>query len=125
MSQGYNKQIIIGNLGDAPELKETKNGKSLAKMSVAVNTGFGDHERTDWFDTVVWGKQAEACANHLNKGSRVLVEGEMRQNKWEDDNGKKHSRFELSAHKVVFLGNANNGAASADQAPVQEDDIPF
>jgi len=120
MSQGFSKTTIVGNLGDNPEMRMTQSEKALTKMSVAVNTGFGDHERTDWFDVTVWGAQAEACNKHLHKGSRVLVCGQMRKSTWEDDDGQKHSRWELVAREVVFLD-----SAPAAQAPVQEDDVPF
>ncbi|MEA2008518.1 MAG: single-stranded DNA-binding protein [Chloroflexota bacterium] len=121
MSQGFSKTTIVGNLGDAPEMRYTQAGKALTKMSVAVNTGFGEHERTDWHDVVVWGSQAEACNEHLSKGSRVLVHGQMRKSIWEGDDGQKHSRWELNAREVVFLG----GNSSTAQEPVQEDDVPF
>ena len=120
MSQGFSKTTIVGNLGDNPEMRFTQSEKALTKMSVAVNTGFGDHERTDWHDVVVWGPQAEACDKHLHKGSRVLVYGQMRKSTWEDDDGQKHSRWELVAREVTFLD-----SAPAAQEPVQEDDVPF
>lgn len=123
MSQGMNNTVIVGNLGSDPELGTTKNGKSMVKMSVAVNTGHGEYERTDWFPVVAWGKQADACANHLQTGAMVGVEGELRKNTWETDDGEKRSSWELNARKVTFLGGSSGD--SSPSHPVQEDDIPY
>jgi len=71
MAQGLNRVQLIGNLGSDPEMRYTPGGKAVANMRLAVNTGFGDNQRTDWFTLVAWEKLAEACNNHLSKGSRI------------------------------------------------------
>lgn len=116
MSRGHSKTLIIGNLGDDPEMRHTQSGKAVTEMSVAVNDTRGDSEHTDWYTVVAWEKQAEACNTYLKKGSRVFVEGRMRKDTWKDDDGNTRSRWKLVAQSVEFL----------DPAPSSnQDDVPF
>ena len=116
----YSKIIIAGRLGKEPALQYTPKGTASTKFSVAVNTGSGDNERTDWFNVATWGNTAEACNQYLSKGSLVLVEGEMRNNKWTDDEGNNRDWWEINAFRVKFLD--KKGEATE---PVDETDIPF
>ena len=121
---GVNKVFIIGNLGQDPEMRYTPNGAAVTSFSIAVNTGSGDYERTDWFNVEVWNKAAESCNNYLHKGSRVWVEGQMLNDKWEDDEGNKRSSWKLKAFSVQFLDpkGTEDGHTLGEEA---EDDIPF
>ena len=87
-----NKVIVIGNLGRDPELRYTASGQPVASFSVATNERWNDREgkpqeRTEWHRIVVWGKQAENCANYLQKGRPVYVEGRLQTREWD------HPRF--------------------------------
>ena len=124
MTQGVNKTFIIGNLGKDPELRYTPNGAAVTSFSVAVNTGSGDYERCDWFNVEVWNKAAESCNTYLHSGSRVWVEGQMLNDKWEDDEGNKRSSWKLKAFSVQFLDpkGTEDGHALGEEA---EEPIPF
>ena len=138
---GINKVIIVGRLGQTPELKSVGNGNSVARLSVATSeTWMGKdgqkQEKTEWHRVVVWGKQAENCAKHLSKGRQVYVEGKLQTRSWEDPNGAKKYSTEIVANTVQFLGTSNaersqdSGTEYAqDFGPEprfeQNDDIPF
>lgn len=141
-----NKVIIVGNLGQKPELKQLPNGQAVANFSVATNKRWEDkagskQERTEWHRIVVWGKQAETCAQYLDKGRQVYIEGELQTRQWEKD-GQKHFTTEIQAATVQFLNGANaagavgnsNTASSTSKATsgqntamsqFGEEDIPF
>jgi len=104
----YNLAVLGGNLTRDPELRYTSNGQAVVDMSLAVNRHYSlfDGEKkseVSFFNIVAWGKQAEACANYLAKGSSVLVEGRLQQDTWEKD-GQKRSAVKVIANRVEFLG---------------------
>lgn len=103
-----NKAIIMGRLGQDPELRHTAGGQAVCNLSVATSsyTGKGDDrkELTEWHKVVVWGNQAEACGNYLAKGREVLVEGRIQTSSWEDKDGVKRYKTEIVAHHVQFIG---------------------
>ena len=96
-----NKTILCGNLTKAPELRETPNGKSVATFSLAVKRDYG--EETDFFNIVVWGKNGENCAKYLDKGSKVLVVGQLQNRSYEAKDGSKRTVTEINASEVEFL----------------------
>lgn len=135
-----NKVILIGNLGRDPELRYTQSGQAVANFSLATTDRFSNREgdrqeRTEWHRITVWGKTAENCAQYLNKGRSVYVEGRLQTREWEDKEGQKRRTTEVIAQTVQFLGARGSGApaggADADrsdfreEAPPQGDDIPF
>lgn len=105
-----NKVILIGNLGQDPEKKVTPNGQTVVNFSVATSKRWTSkdgqkQERTDWHRVVVWGPQANACAQYLAKGRQVYVEGELQTRSWDDKtDGKKRYATEVVAGRVQFLG---------------------
>lgn len=102
----FNRVILIGNLTKDPEIRYTPGGTPVATMRLAVSSKFkqGDETKEDtlFIDTVVFGKQAESCSHYLSKGNPVLVEGRLRERKWESD-GVQRSKFEIIANTVRFL----------------------
>jgi single-strand DNA-binding protein len=102
----FNRVILIGNLTKDPEVRYTPGGTPVATLSVAVNSKFksGDDwkDETLFIDAVVFGKQAEACGQYLSKGRSVLVEGRLRERRWEYE-GQKKSKMEIVANTVRFL----------------------
>jgi single-strand DNA-binding protein len=130
-----NRVILIGNLGRDPELRYTQSGQPLTRFSLATNERFkqGDdwQERTEWHRVVVWGKQAENCAQYLQKGRSVYIEGRLQTRDWEDKEGNKRQTTEIVAQTVQFLGGRGEGGArSAPEPPPAPggrdgDDIPF
>lgn len=104
-----NKVMLIGRLGNKPELRKLANGDPVCSLRVATSYGSqqdGKFEReTLWHQVSVWGKQAEACAEHLDKGRLVYVEGTLRPDDWKDKDGVIHHGREVRAAAVYFLGN--------------------
>lgn len=109
MAGSVNKVILIGNLAARPELKYLPSGKPVAEMRIATNetwTKDGQkQEKTEWHRVVVWDKTAENCAQYLDKGRSVYVEGKIQTRSWDDKNtGEKKYMTEIVANHVVFLG---------------------
>jgi single-strand DNA-binding protein len=112
-----NKVILIGNLGRDPELRFTRDGQGVANFTLATNERWRDkegqnQERTEWHRIVVWGKQAENCAQYLQKGRSCYVEGRLQTREWEDKEGNKRQTTEVVAQNVTFLGGRGEGAGS-------------
>ena len=109
-----NKVIVLGRLGQDPELKHTAGGSPVTNLSVATNESWVDkqgqkQERTEWHRVVVWGKLAELCNQYLAKGRQVYVEGRLQTRSWEDNQGQKRYTTEITANTVEFLGGPNQG----------------
>ena len=127
MAAGLNKVMLIGNLGQDPEMRYTPNGTPTSTFSVATNRAWTtpDGERrteTDWHNIVAWQKLAEVCDQYLRKGSRVYIEGRMRTRSWEGQDGRKNYRTEIVAQQVQFLDTRPGGSQGADE---EYDEIPF
>ncbi len=135
-----NKVILIGNLGRDPELRYTQSGQAVANFTIATSDKFTDkegnpQERTEWHRIVVWGKQAENCAQYLSKGRSAYIEGSLQTRDWEDKEGIKRYTTEVRAQRVQFLGGPGGGQRGSDGAPSGEpsgdsgpppaSDVPF
>jgi single-strand DNA-binding protein len=132
-----NKMILIGNLGGEPEMRFTPNGKPVTSFRVATNwrSAGGDGERkeeTEWFTVIAWNKLAEQCNQFLGKGRLVYVEGRLRTNTWQGQDGQTRTRNEVIANTVRFLdkqgGSAPAGegkAVDSDSEELGPDDLPF
>lgn len=105
---GFNKVIVIGNLTRSPELKYSPSGTAIASFGLAVNRKFKQGEELKeevcFLDVTVFGKQAESAAQYLVKGRPALIEGRLRQERWETEGGEKRNRIVVIAESVVFLG---------------------
>lgn len=106
---GINKVIIIGRLGNDPEVKAISPTQTVAKLSVATSENWNDRdgnkqERTEWHRIVVWGKLAELCGKYLSKGRQVYVEGRLQTRSWDDPQGQKKYTTEIIANNIQFLG---------------------
>jgi len=116
-----NQVVLIGRLTRDPELRFIPNsGTAVARFSLAVNREFKREGQpdADFFNIVVWGKSAENCANYLKKGRLVAVNGNMRNNNYEDKNGVKHYNVEVVANRVEFLEwGDSNGRSQQNQQP--------
>ena len=125
-----NKTILIGRLVREPELRYTDSGKAVCNFTLAVDRSYGDD--TDFIDVVTWQKQAESCAEHLNKGRLVAVDGRLQIRKSQGKNGKTYINPEVVANNVKFLdwGDSQPNENVADDVgdEVEEDsefDVPF
>jgi single-strand DNA-binding protein len=126
-----NKAILLGRLGNDPELRYTTNGGAVANFNVATNENWTDksgqkQERTEWHRVVVWGKLAELCGQYLSKGRQVYLEGRIQTRDWTDKEGQKRYTTEIVAQTVQFLGaGAGAGAgASREQGAGDSDFAP-
>ncbi len=135
-----NKVFLMGNLTRDPELRYTAGGSSVADFGIAVNRRYkqGDEWKEDvcFVDITVWGKQAENCAEYLNKGKGVFIEGRLQFRSWESEEGQKRSKIEVVANNVQFLSRSTHGQEGQDNVKniggiekkenkLVEDDIPF
>lgn len=134
-----NKVMIIGNIGQDPEVNETSGGVKVAKITVATSERWKDkngnaHELTEWHTVRIWKQNAEFIGKYGRKGSQVFVEGKLRTEAWEKD-GQKYSRTLIEAENIQIIGNKTDGpdrskAQSLNQAETnslepQPDDLPF
>jgi single-strand DNA-binding protein len=127
MARSINQVILMGRLTRDPEQRTTSTGKTIASFSIAVDRG-GQDDAADFFDVTAWEKLGELVMQYLGKGRRVLVQGRLRQDSWDDkETGKKRSRIEVTATDVTFLDSANGeGASAPTSAPRnnrQSDDV--
>ncbi len=109
MNNLKNSVRLIGNLGQNPEVKETTNGKKLAKFSVATNESYRDEngkevKETMWHNLTVWGKQADIAAKYLKKGSEVAIEGKLSNRNYTDKDGVKRYVTEIIVNEFMMLG---------------------
>lgn len=120
---GVNKVIIVGRLGQDPEVKTIAGGNTVARLNIATSENWNDkngqkQERTEWHRVVVWGKLAELCGKYLSKGRQAYVEGRLQTRSWEDQQGQKKYTTEIVASTVQFLG----AGASQGSSNYQQDD---
>jgi single-strand DNA-binding protein len=113
-----NKVILVGRLGQNPEVRYTPGGAAVANFSVATNETWNDkagqkQERVEWHRVVVWSKLAELCGQYLTKGRQVYLEGRLQTRQWQDKDGQTKYTTEVHAQTVQFLGaGAGAGAES-------------
>lgn len=152
MARGINKAIIVGTLGQDPEIKYTASGSAVVNVSVATNESWKDkqtgeaQERTEWHRIVMFNKLAEIASQYLKKGSQAYFEGRIQTRKWQDQSGNDRYSTEIVASEMQMLGGRPQGAgntvpfdppgqqqqaskpaAIVDTAPIDDgfDDIPF
>ena len=140
------KMMLIGNLGNDPEMRYMPDGQAVTNFSLAVNRRWTDRttgelqEEATWFRVSVWGRQAEAANQYLRKGRQVFVEGRLRSDPatgsprlWTRQDGSMGASFEVVADRVQFLGSNGNGSSDGHVADgyvavagsQDTDDIPF
>jgi single-strand DNA-binding protein len=139
-----NHVVLVGRLTRNAELKYTNNGAPVSKFSIAINQRRKRDdqwvEESHFFDIVLWGKTAESLNQYLVKGKQVGIEGQLRQNRWEQE-GQARSKVEIFATNVMLLGGGSRApggpppegktaggdfpAASSGPSEAFEDDIPF
>ena len=108
-SKGVNKVILVGNLGQDPEVKYMPNGNAVTNISVATSESWKDQqgqpvERTEWHRVVMFRKLAEIAGQYLRKGSQVYLEGKLQTRKWQDQNGLDRYTTEVVADQMQMLG---------------------
>lgn len=139
-----NKAILLGNVGQDPEVRTTQSGQSVATIRFATSEKVKDkdgnwNERTEWHTVVAWGKLAEIVQKYAPKGKQLYIEGRLQTRKWQDKNGQDRYSTEIVAETIKLLGGNGGGnhatphdnAASpntsnaSSSAPFDDEDIPF
>ena len=142
---GINKVILVGNLGQDPEVKYTAGGAAVTTLSLATSESWkdkdtgSDQEKTEWHRVVLWRRLAEIAGEYLKKGSKVYIEGQLQTRKWEQD-GQTRYTTEVVGRDMQFLD--SRGGSSSDNSSyedvrqdtgsqnlpdsgITDDDIPF
>lgn len=136
MAGSVNKVILIGNLGQDPEIKSFQNGGRIANLRIATSESWKDKntgekkEKTEWHRVVFFKGLAEVVGEYLKKGSQIYVEGKLRTRKWTDKEGIDRYTTEIVAQEMQMLGKkAGNDVQNAPRGDVppadQDDDVPF
>lgn len=143
-----NKVILIGNLGQDPEVRYMQSGTAVANLRIATTETWNDRdkgkqEHTEWHTVVAYDKLAELCKEYLSKGRQIYVEGSLRTRNWEGKDGQKRYTTEVKAAVIKFLGGPGGGPGgerpargpastgsdappkAPDMPPDEEDDLPF
>lgn len=120
------KAILIGNLGQEPDCRYTPQGTFLASTSIGVNDGWGDNKKTYWFKLNCWGKLGENFNKLCQKGTKVIVEGRLKINEWNDKEGNKRTSVEVDVTDFTLLARGREKEeASAESAIAEEEEFPF
>jgi single-strand DNA-binding protein len=126
-SRGVNKVILVGNLGQDPEVRFMPNGGAVANFTLATSESWRDKqtgenkENTEWHRVVQFGKLAEVAGEYLRKGSQVYIEGQLRTRKWQDQSGQEKYTTEVVVNvggTMQMLGGRQQGGANAGGAPM-------
>ena len=112
-----NKAMLIGNLGQDPEVRYTQSNTAVATLSIATSERYKDsngeyQEKTEWHRVVAWGRTAEICQQYLTKGSKVYIEGPIQTRQWEDKDGQKRYTTEIKALQLTMLDSRGSGGGN-------------
>jgi len=122
---GVNRVIIIGHLGNDPEIRTMPNGEQVANITVATSESWTDKNtgekktQTEWHRIVLYRRLAEITAQYLTKGSQVYIEGRLKTRKWQDSNGQDRYTTEIQGDNLQMLGGRQD--AAQNQPPKQQD----
>ena len=145
MARGVNKVILVGNLGQKPEIRYTQTNTAVATLSIATSESWKDkdsgeqREKTEWHRVVFFGKLAEIAEQYLDKGSQLYVEGKLQTRKWQDKEGNDRYTTEILGNEMNMLGGRQSSSdsdaydqsqptsqtAQSQDSQISEEDIPF
>ena len=146
MSRGVNKVILVGNLGQKPDMKYTQSNTAVANLSLATSESWKDKDsgdlktKTEWHRVVYFGKLAEIAEQYLDKGSKIYVEGKLQTRKWQDQSGNDRYTTEVLGQELTMLDSRGDSSGSSfennnsgmneedvnqDNGEFSEEDIPF
>ena len=120
MARGINKVILVGNLGNDPEVRYSANGAAIANISIATKESWKDkntgeqQERTEWHRVVMFNRLGEIAGEYLRKGSQVYIEGKLQTRKWQDQSGNDRYSTEIVANEMQMLGGRGGDMAIPD-----------
>jgi len=125
-----NKVILIGNLGQDPEVKYMPSGGAVTNISIATTETWKDKatgekkDKTEWHRVVFFNRLAEIVGEYLRKGSQVYIEGQLRTNKWQDQSGADRYSTEIVAREMTMLGGKAGGSSDFSPPPSQQQQAP-
>jgi single-strand DNA-binding protein len=125
MARGINKVILIGHLGQDPEVRALPSGSSIANLRIATTESWKDKqsgefkEQTEWHTVVLFGRTAEVAAEYLKKGSQVYIEGRLRTRKWQDKTGNDRYSTEIVGNDMQMLGGRGQGGGQSGEGARQ------
>lgn len=130
MGKGINKVILVGNLGQAPEIKQLASGTTVANLSIATSESWKDkntgelREKTEWHRIVLFAHLADIAAKYLGKGSKVYIEGKLQTRKWQDASGQDRYTTEITANQMQMLDSKGSGGGrtQVENAPTSNFD---
>ena len=146
MSRGVNKVILVGNLGQKPDMKYTQSNTAVANLSLATSESWKDKDsgdlktKTEWHRVVYFGKLAEIAEQYLDKGSKVYIEGKLQTRKWQDQAGNDRYTTEVLGQELTMRDSRGDSSVSSfennnptmseedvnqDNGEFSEEDIPF
>ena len=146
MSRGVNKVILVGNLGQKPDMKYTQSNTAVANLSLATSASWKDKDsgdlktKTEWHRVVYFGKLAEIAEQYLDKGSKIYIEGKLQTRKWQDQAGNDRYTTEVLGQELTMLDSRGDSSVSSfennnstmseedvnqDNGEFSEEDIPF
>ena len=146
MSRGVNKVILVGNLGQKPDMKYTQSNTAVANLSLATSESWKDKDsgdlktKTEWHRVVYFGKLAEIAEQYLDKGSKIYIEGKLQTRKWQDQAGNDRYTTEVLGQELTMLDSRGESSGSSfennnsgmseedvnqDNGGFSEEDIPF
>ncbi len=130
----FSKVVLVGNVTHDLELRTTQSGKSVLDLRLAINEGYGENTETIFINVTVWGKSAEICNQYLTKGSKVLVDGRLKQDSWKGKDGNTVTKIGVVANSVKFLNtkksvsnekSVNEIESTQEVLETDEDSVPF
>lgn len=122
MAKGINKVILVGNLGNDPEVKYMPSGGAVTNFSLATADSWKDKtsgervDKTEWHRVVFFNRLAEIAGEYLKKGSQVYIEGSLRTRKWQDQSGQDRYTTEIVGSEMQMLGSRSGGSSDFDQS---------
>ena len=130
---GVNKVILLGRIGQDPEVKHLEGDKVVAKVSLATSESYKDKsgnkvENTEWHNLELWDGLAKLAESYLKKGSQIYVEGKIKTDKWETDTGEKRSAVKIRVTSLTMLGGNQEQQAKPERSNTGNDeggDLPF
>lgn len=117
-----NKVILMGRLTRDPEMRHTNSGTPVTTFSLAINSGYGEKQQTDFVNCLAWNKTAEFVTKYFTKGKMIIVIGRITTRSWETQDGKRAYATEVVANEVSF-GETKSSQQTATQPPMQDDDF--
>lgn len=134
-----NKVELIGRLTKDPELRYTKNNIAVASYTIAINTGYGEKQQTDYINISTWGKSGEFVNKYFKKGQAIAIVGRLKNNNYEDKNGNKKYTIEVITEDIEFIGGKsqeenqeenieipqNYKSEYEDTITLDDDELPF